>query len=133
MERPAISSAPTAKKLFIKPGYRIGAIGAPPDFKESLGALPDGATLTEKAATGLDVVIAFVRKSAEVEKVAAAATKSVKPDGVLWMCYPKGGAKAGTDINRDTLYPQMKALGFEGMGQASFSDAWSAMRFGPRK
>lgn len=135
-QRPGISGAPVAKKLHLRPGHRIGVVGAPEGFGESLGVLPDGATVAELPSDGgdrMDAVIAFVRKGAEVDAVITAADRAVKVDGLLWVCYPKGGEKAGTDLNRDTLFQQMKMLGFEGMGLASFNDAWSAMRFGPKK
>ena len=131
--RPSISDSPTAKKLLIKPGHTIAAFSPPDDFAASHGALPEGATVAPKPAANMDAVIAFVRRAADVEKTLAAANKAVKPDGLLWLCYLKGGTKAGTDLNRDILFQQVRALGHEGMGLVSFSDAWSAMRFRPKK
>ncbi|HEU5318469.1 MAG TPA: hypothetical protein VFX49_20315 [Chloroflexota bacterium] len=131
--RPGISDSPTAKKLLIKPGHTIAAINAPEDFAGSLGALPDGATLAARPGANMDAVIAFVRRGADVEKTLAAANKAVKAGGLLWVCYLKGGTKAGTDLNRDILHQQARALGYEGVSLVSFSDAWSAMRFRPKK
>jgi hypothetical protein len=35
----------------------------------------------------------------------------VKPDGVLWVCYPKGG-KNSPDLNRDVLGKPMENKGW---------------------
>ena len=131
--RPGTSSSPVAKKLLIKAGYKIGVVDAPQGFRESLGALPEGATLAEGTGTGRDAVIAFVRNSTELKDVLTRANDSVKADGLLWLCYQKGGAKAGTDLNRDLLYQAVKGMGYDGMGLVSFDDSWSAMRFKPLK
>jgi hypothetical protein len=131
--RPGISDSPTAKKLLIKPGHTIAAVNPPDTFRRSLGALPDGAAIADKAGPNSDAIIAFVRRAADVEKTLAAANRAVKPDGLLWVCYLKGGTKAGTDLNRDVLFQHVKALGYEGMGLVSFDDSWSAMRFKPKR
>jgi hypothetical protein len=131
--RPGNSNSPVAKKLLIKPGLKVGGVNTPPEFKEALGPLPEGAMLQEPPGSGLDVVIAFVRNAADVPKVLGDAKDAVKMDGLLWLCYLKGGTKAGTDLNRDILHAQVKGLGYEGVSLVSFTDAWSAMRFKPMK
>ena len=125
----AISDTPLAKKLQVKPGNKVGLINAPQGAAAKFTVLPEGATLSEKAAKGSDVVIGFLRKEAELAKVAEAAQKAVKPDGILWLCYLKGGAKVGTDLNRDILWRAAKPLGLEANTQIAFDDEWSAMRF----
>ena len=125
----AISDTPLAKKLQIKPGYKVGLVNAPQGIAAKLAPLPEGATLSEKAGKGSDVVVGFLRKEADLSKVAEAAQKAVKPEGVLWLCYMKGGAKVGTDLNRDILWRAAKPLGLEANSQIALDDDWSAMRF----
>jgi hypothetical protein len=125
----AISDTPLAKKLQIKPGHKVGLVNAPQGIAAKFEALPEGATLSEKAAKGSDVVVGFLRKEAELNKVAEVAQKAVKPEGVLWLCYMKGGAKVGTDLNRDILWRAAKPLGLEANSQIALDDDWSAMRF----
>ena len=133
--KPGISTAPVARKLALKPGHKIALIGAPAGFRERLEPLPDGATVRERAGPGgpgmpsVDVVIAFVRGVAELTTLSPGAIKAVEPDGLLWVCYLKGGAKAGTDLNRDTLHAKVKAMGWEGVSLVAVDDTWSAMRF----
>ena|SRR3989442_1320996 len=124
------SSASLSNKLLIKPGYRVAVINAPPGYAEKLRPLPEGAELLARPGRDLDAVVAFARDAGELERIAPSAMKAVKPDGLLWVCYPKGGAKAGgTDLNRDVLWELMNRERLVGMSLVAVDETWSAMRF----
>lgn len=53
------------------------------------------------------------------------------PVGLLWLCYPKGGAKVDTDLTRDKGWETVKATGYDGLALVSLDETWSAMRFRP--
>jgi hypothetical protein len=134
MDRPTPKEPPVtplAKKLQVKPGHRLALMNAPAGYQERLEPLPDGAELAAAGETGLDYVQLFVRDGAELERLAADAVAAVKPDGLLWICYPKGGAKAGTDLHRDILWQRMGERGMAGVSLVAVDDTWSAMRFRP--
>ena len=127
--RPGLSTAPVAKKLLLKPGYKIAVLNAPDAFRQQLAPLPEGATLTDKPGGAADAVIGFLRTEADLKKIGPVAFKAAKPEGLIWLCYLKGGVKAGTDLNRDSLRDKAQALGLEGVSLVAVDDAWSAMRF----
>jgi hypothetical protein len=79
----------------------------------------------------LDFVQLFVHDRAELDRLAPSALGAVKEDGLLWICYPKGGSKAGTDLNRDILWSRMQDDGVEGVSLIAIDEVWSAMRFRP--
>lgn len=118
-----------ARKLLIKPGSRIGLVNAPAGYAERLQPLPEGAELVD-VQPGLDVVQVFARDKEELERVAPAFT-SVRDGGLLWVCYPKGGRKAGTDLNRDLLWAELTRVGLTGVTLVAVDDTWSAMRVRP--
>jgi hypothetical protein len=120
---------PLARKLQIKAGSRIALVNAPEGYAERLQPLPDGAEVVDLR-PGLDVVQVFAHDRAELERVAGA-FGSVRDGGLLWVCYPKGGRKAGTDLNRDLLWERMSQDGLAGVTLVAVDDAWSAMRFRP--
>src|SRR5688500_9759780 len=68
----AISDTPLAKKLGVKAGYKVGLVNAPQGIAAKFTVLPEGATVSEKAGKGSDIVIGFLRKEAELAKVADA-------------------------------------------------------------
>jgi hypothetical protein len=117
-----------AKKLLIKPDARVLLLNAPIGYARKLEPLPAGATLTDKRGGPADVVIAFTRDSAELKRLASGFA-ALEEDAVLWVCYPKGGAKAGTDLDRDILHAAMEKHELTGVSLVAFDDTWSAMRF----
>jgi len=66
-----------------------------------------------------------------VAPVVGPAFGTVKPGGLLWVCYPKGGRKAGTDLNRDMLWELMSRDGLAGVTLVAIDDTWSCMRSRP--
>jgi hypothetical protein len=127
----ASTPSPLARKLLIKPGFRIGLVNAPLGYAERLEPLPRDAELAEAGAGGLDVVQVFAGDAAELERVGPPAFRAVRPGGLLWVCYPKGGKKAGTDLNRDVLWELLGRSGLTGVTLVAVDDTWSAMRFRP--
>jgi hypothetical protein len=121
-------SAGLASKLLIKPDSRVLLLNAPIGYAKKLEPLPAGATLTDKRGGTANVVIAFVRDGAELKRLAPS-FGALEEDAVLWVCYPKGGVKAGTDLNRDILHAAMEKHELTGVSLVAVDDTWSAMRF----
>ena len=119
--------SPLSRKLLIKPGSRVALINPPAGYAERLRPLPDDAALVD-VQPGLDVLQVFVQDRAALDQVAPA-LGSVRTGGLLWVCYPKGGRRAGTDLNRDLLWEAMAVRGLTGVTLVSVDDMWSAMRF----
>jgi hypothetical protein len=118
-----------ARKLQIRPGSRIALVNPPSGYAERLEPLPAGAEVVDLQ-PGVDVVQVFVHDRAELER-ASGAFGSVRVGGLLWVCYPKGGRKAGTDLNRDLLWEELGRAGLTGVTLVAVDDTWSAMRFRP--
>ena len=64
------SGTPLPKKLGIKPGTRLGLVGAPDDFAETLGELPDDVAPRRvvRDKTQFDVIVCFARSSKELAR-----------------------------------------------------------------
>jgi hypothetical protein len=116
------------QKLLIKPDSRVLLLNAPIGYGRKLEPLPEGATVTDKRGRPADVVVAFVRDSGELKRLASGFA-ALEEDAVLWVCYPKGGAKAGTDLDRDILHAAMEKHELAGVTLVAFDETWSAMRF----
>lgn len=116
-----------ATKLLIQPDSRVLLLNAPIGYARKLEPLPPRATVSDKRGKTADVVVAFVRDSGELKRLATS-FGALEEDAILWVCYPKGG-KAGTDLDRDTLHAAMAKHELTGVSLVSFDDTWSAMRF----
>ena len=126
-----MSKTPLNKKLRIQPGHHIMFVNPPPGYIENLGNLPEGVQILEGPAVELDFVQLFVKNIAELEELAPAAIKSIRYDGLLWVCYPKKSSKVETDISRDVGWEVMAESGFRPVTQVSIDETWSALRFRP--
>ncbi len=121
-----------AKKLLMKPNMRIGVMNAPEGFPESLGELPPGVSLVTSPEPGsLDLILLFVRSLAELEAQAPGAMALAKYDALAWIAYPKKSSKIKTDVDRDSGWAKMSALGFAGVAMVALDETWSAMRYRP--
>jgi hypothetical protein len=119
------------KKLQMKAKQRAVIINAPENYVEQLSPLPEGVELVAEPEGQFDFVQVFVKNLADVQKFVPEAAKAVKHDALLWIAYPKGGAKAGTDVNRDILWNAVAQYNLTGVTLISLDDVWSAMRFRP--
>jgi len=120
--------AELSKRLLVQPDSRVLFLNAPIGYAKKLEPLPPGATLTDKRGRPADVVIAFVRDTGELKRLATSFA-ALEEDAILWVCYPKGGSSAGTDLNRDTLHAAMERHELIGVSLVAIDDRWSAMRF----
>ena len=118
--------AGNAGKLLLKPGMRVGFVNPPPGHRDLLGPLPEGAGVADRGE--VDLLLVFARNRADVE-AAVPELERVPAGKLLWIAYPKGGAKKGTDLNRDILWELVKPQGLVGVTLVALDDTWSAMRF----
>ena len=119
------------KKLHLKGDQRALVLNPPPGYLDELGPLPAGVELIQQAEGSFDFVQVFAKDMGELERFLPTALQAVKPDALLWIAYPKGGTKAGTDLNRDILWNTVAQHHFSGVTLIALNEVWSAMRFRP--
>ena len=83
------SGTPLPRKLGIKEEHRVWFPGAPANFLDLFGELPPGVDVRKRSASGLDVIVFFTKKRAELEKRIVALSKALDPAGGLWIAWPK--------------------------------------------
>ena len=76
-------------------------------------------------------MLLFINNLAEASQLVPEAMRTVKPDGLLWVAYPKGASGVKTDVNRDRLWQALEPTGWRPVRQVALDDTWSAMRFRP--
>ena len=126
-----MASSSLAKKLQLKAGQRAVILNAPPGYLDEIAPLPEGVEYAAGPEGSFDFVQVFVKNIEDLERLLPIAMRAVKHDALLWIAYPKGGAKAGTDLNRDILWNAVSRHGLSGVALVSLNDVWSAMRFRP--
>ena len=119
------------QKLFLKENDRFMLLNDPPGYGGSLGELPAGVELLGKGPGMADVVQLFVTRREELLRQMDFIIGALDPvgRGILWVTYPKGSSKIGTDLNRDSINDLLLTLGFKGVAIIAVDEDWSAIRF----
>ncbi len=126
-----------AKKLRLAPDHHVAVINAPTGYLDQLRPAPADVYTGLKASELYDVVQLFVNNAEELRNLGAAAIKAVKPGGLLWIAYPKGGVtKGATDLpatpwwtKRDVLGEYTGETGYKPVAFVKIDENWTALRF----
>jgi hypothetical protein len=123
------SGTPLPRKLGIKPGHRVLLQGAPEGFEEqTLGELPDGATVRRRTSREADVIVAFHTRRAELARKLPTLRERMDPAAGLWIAWPKRASKVETDLTEDIV----RDLGYEHAlvdnKVCAIDDTWSGLR-----
>jgi hypothetical protein len=129
--------SPLARKLRLEPNHRVAVLNAPAGYLESLAPAPAGLTTELQADGELDAVQLFVSGVEELRELGPAAIHALRPEGLLWITYPKGGKTRGvTDLpatpwwmKRDVLGEFTGETGYTPVAFVKINDNWTALRF----
>lgn len=120
------SGTPLPKKLGIKPEHKVTALHAPDGLVEWL----DGITPQNyEAGSACDIVIAFFEWKEDLEAAIFALGESIRPNGSIWICWPKKAAKVPTDISEQDLRDLCLPMGLVDNKVCAVSEVWSGLRF----
>ena len=127
------SGTPLAKKLGIKEGSRLLLIGAPDDYLSLLDPLPYGVLLDTQLSQATDIVQIFSAKRDELEPLLASYRDKLKPNGVIWVSWPKKSARVPTDITEDIIRDVALPMGYVDIKVCAVNEIWSGLKLVIRK
>jgi hypothetical protein len=118
-----------AKKMKRKPEARAAIVGAPRGFQAA--AFPGFEPAAASLRGSFDWIQLFVHNQADLEKLAPKAAGALKPDSLLWICFPKGSSKIQTDLTRDRGWDAVRSLELKWITLVSVDDTWAAFALRP--
>ena len=127
------SGTPLARKLGLKDGMAVLALGAPEALLDWLQPLPPGVHVVQRVGADTAVVLLFTASAAELARQLAAFRQRLKGDTALWVCWPKKAPKVPTDITEDTIRHHALPLGWVDVKVCAVSEVWSGLRLVVRK
>jgi hypothetical protein len=127
------SGTPLAKKLGMKPGGCVLAVGAPDDYLDLLAPMPDGLRFAKSLSSGVDVVHLFVTKRSEFARKLADYRRKIAPDAAVWVSWPKKSSKVPSDITEDTIREVCLPMGFVDVKVCAVDETWSGLKLVIRK
>jgi hypothetical protein len=123
------SGTPLPKKLGIRPGARLGLIGAPDGFEATLGPLPDGVRVVRVARGRLDVIVGFFVERRALDRRFQALSGALDPAGGLWIAWPKRASGVATDLTENVVRSVGLAAGLVDNKVCAVDEVWSGLRF----
>jgi hypothetical protein len=120
------SGTPLPQKLGIQEGHSVVALGAPPGFAKTLGAVRIATKLTGKHP--VDVVIAFVTRRADLAATIDKARPRMAPAAGLWIAWPKKSSGVTTDMTEQAIRDVALPTGLVDNKVCAIDDTWSGLR-----
>ncbi len=122
------SGTPLVTKLGIKPGAEVYLAGAPENYLELVAPLPDGVKIARRASAQTAFVHHFTTQAVELGQALAAYRKTLGPEAVVWISWPKKSAKVPTDVTEDTIRELALPLGWVDVKVCAVTDVWSGLK-----
>jgi len=119
-----------AKKMKLKPGLSAVTINAPEKY---LNELKHDSEISENLSGKYDWIQIFVKSKAELDNLFPKVLKTLKPESILWISFPKGSSKIQTDLTRDKGWDVVAAAELKWIVLVSVNELWSAFAVRPYK
>jgi hypothetical protein len=123
------SGTPLVQKIGIKPGHRLVLRNHPASFLSDLGKLPDDVVATERLAGEADVVVFFTDRRSALEKDFPALAGKLRPNGMLWIAWPKRTSGKATDLDENLVRDTGLGFGLVDVKVCAIDETWSGLKF----
>jgi hypothetical protein len=124
------SGTPLPAKLGIGEGDEVALIGAPERFEDTLGELPDVASLHTDLAEDAryDVIVFFVTERSELEAELPRLRARMAPACGLWIAWPKRASKVATDMTDHVVREIALPTGLVDNKVCAIDETWTGLR-----
>ena len=127
------SGKPVVQKLGLKPGFRIFVADAPAAYPALVGELPEGVTTVAQLRGAIDMIHVFATDAAALARQIPAYRAAIRPDGMIWISWPKQAAKVETDLSDNVIRKLVLPLGLVDVKVCAIDATWSGLKFVIRK
>jgi len=127
------SGTPLVKKLGIKPDTKIIIKNEPTKYTELVTDIPDNVSFCTKWQKDLDFAHIFSKKRSEVFTLISEARNHIKPNGVIWVSWPKKASKVLTDITEDIIRDYALKTDLVDIKVCAVDETWSGLKLVVRK
>ena len=126
------SGTPLVRKIGVQPGHRVALIGAPRGW--AIEGLPEDVKVSRRTPPrAVDVVVAFFRDLASLQKAVPTLGRKIVPDGALWVAWPRRAGGHVSDITDNEVRGAVLPLGLVDVKVAALDDDWSGLKVVWRK
>lgn len=127
------SGTPLVRKLGIQEGSKLFLAGAPENYLEWVAPLPKAVTISPRMSSAVTLAHFFCTEKSQLRKLLRASLGKLKPNGVIWVSWPKKASKVTTDITEDTIREIALPMGLVDIKVCAIDDVWSGLKLVLRK
>jgi Protein of unknown function (DUF3052) len=122
------SGTPLPKKLGIEEGAAVAVIDAPKSYAQLVAPLPKGAKIVTKVPNDAAFVHVFATERDDLSGHLSQLRQTIAQNGVVWVSWPKKGAKVETDITEDVIRDVALPMGFVDVKVCAVDETWSGLK-----
>ena len=133
------SGKPLAAKLGFRPGMAAAFLALPPECA-ALADWPDFGSVERfdgwEADLGerrIDLIHAFTTRRSEIESCLRDLEQAIRPDGMIWVSWPKKASKVATDVTEDVVRAEALKGDLVDVKVAAIDAVWSGLKLVIRK
>ena len=129
MKTAGYSGTPLAKKLGIKSGFTIKIVNEPVGYFDLFTDLPEDLKPVSDNVTKKDFIHCFVKDATQLEKDITQLRAEIKPNGMIWISWPKKAAKMKTDLDGNIVRETGLRHGLVDIKVCAVNQVWSGLKF----
>jgi len=122
------SGTPLAKKLGIKGDFHINLINAPEYYLCLFTDLPANLYFENDEDAKLDLIHFFTKSQEEYKSILPQLKTRIKPNGSIWVSWPKKASKVTTDITEDIIRNFALQIGLVDIKVCAVDETWSGLK-----
>jgi hypothetical protein len=122
------SSTPLAKKLGIKPGYKIKLVNAPEHYFYLFADMPADIEIATEGKQKKDFIHFFTKDAGELHKALPQLKKEITQDGIIWVSWPKKSAKIPSDVTENDIRDLALRIGLVDIKVCAVDEIWSGLK-----
>jgi len=127
------SGTPLLEKLGIDQRTRLVVSGAPSGWVELVLRPPPGVRVGDLRVRSADVIVLFCPSRPDLEVGLPRATQRLRPDGALWVAWPKRASGVATDMTEDAVREVALPTGLVDVKVAALDATWSGLKLMVRR
>ena len=132
------SGTPLPKKLGLKDGQAVAFVSLPDSLQDLRNSRAFSQVVTPKrwdeiTTNGLDFVQVFTDSADVVGAALSGLRAHIKPDGMIWISWPKKASKVPTDVTEDTVRDFALSIDLVDVKVCAVDDIWSGLKMVIRK
>ena len=128
MQPSGYSGTPLAKKLGLKPGFKMKLVNQPDYYFKLFSDLPPGIRKVSDGKVKKDVIHYFTQSAARLKKDVKQLRREMEEDGMIWVSWPKKSANVKKDLDENLVREVALSNGLVDVKVCAVDEIWSGLK-----